>query len=154
MRPQPQASASRSEAINLDASDPDFARQLRSLGPVQPNPTLSPSSAFTPGNAARPTAPDPRRNPAIMILDARSKLQDQADEEFMAAGRRGHAGRQFLDATTIRQVLMLRDHQRMPTSEIETELRLKSGVVDRLGPRNTVGLVHEVGRERREIDMV
>ena len=91
VRPQAHATGSRDEAINLDASDPDFARSLRSLGPVQPNPTLSPSSAF--GNHGQdprspPIGPDPKRNPAIAVLEARSRLQDQAELEFQQAGRR------------------------------------------------------------------
>ncbi|KAL8807875.1 MAG: hypothetical protein Q9223_001926 [Gallowayella weberi] len=34
VHPQTQAAGSRDESINLDASDPDFARSLRSLGPI------------------------------------------------------------------------------------------------------------------------
>ncbi|KAM0717656.1 hypothetical protein Q7P37_007508 [Cladosporium fusiforme] len=85
VKPQPRATATRSEAINLDASDPDFARSLRSLGPVQPNPTLSPSSAF--GQGAQ--APNPRKNPAIAVLDARAALQAKADAEGEAMAKQG-----------------------------------------------------------------
>ncbi|KAK0642600.1 hypothetical protein DIS24_g8896 [Lasiodiplodia hormozganensis] len=44
VRPQPQASETRDEAINLDAADPAFAAQLRSIGPVESNPYTSNSS--------------------------------------------------------------------------------------------------------------
>ncbi|KAL1643160.1 hypothetical protein SLS58_005129 [Diplodia intermedia] len=54
VRPQPQVSETRNEAINHDAADPAFAAQLRSLGPVAANPYTSNSS----------TSPyEPRRQP-------------------------------------------------------------------------------------------
>ncbi|KKY13265.1 hypothetical protein UCDDS831_g09184 [Diplodia seriata] len=54
VRPQPQVSETRNEAINHDAADPAFAAQLRSLGPVDANPYTSNSS----------TSPyEPRRQP-------------------------------------------------------------------------------------------
>ena len=161
VRPQPQASGSRSEAINLDASDPDFARSLRSLGPVQPNPTMSQTSTFpqpsnpnNPEQAPRPVGPDPHKNPAIAVLDARAKLQEQADQEFMDAGRRGHGGRQFLDVFTIRQILTLRDERSKSAAEIEKALGLKKGVVERLGMAGVVGLAQEQGRADKEIRVV
>lgn len=49
-----------------------------------------------------------------------------------------YAGRQFLDALTIQQALNMRDLQRMPLREIERTLRLKEGVLDRLGKEGVV----------------
>lgn len=46
--------------------------------------------------------------------------------------------RQFLDALTIQQALNMRDLQRMPLREIERTLRLKEGVMDRLGKEGIV----------------
>jgi len=83
--------------------------------------------------------PDPRTNPALMVLDARSKIQDEADKEFLEAGRRGHAGRQFLDVSQIRQILVLRDQRGVKAGEIERQLGLKAGVVERLGSSGVVG---------------
>ncbi|KAK4634745.1 hypothetical protein CLAFUW4_01356 [Fulvia fulva] len=155
VKPQPYASGDRSEAINLDASDPDFAQSLRSIGPVQPNPTLSPTSAFTtqPGGA-RPHAPNPRNNPAITVLHSRAKLQEAADAEFEQAGIRGHQGRQFLDVYQIRQILQFRDERGMKHSEIERRLGLKEGAVARLGAAGVVELAQEQGRAERDIRMV
>lgn len=152
VKPRPQASGNRSEAINLDASDPDFAQSLRTIGPVQPNPTLSPTSAF--GQETRSTAPNPRLNPALAVLDARSKLQDRAEAEFLEAGRRGHDGREFLDVYIIRQILTLRDQRKKSATEIERQLGLKKGVVERLGAAGVVELAQESGRAQREINMV
>ncbi|KAK4964631.1 hypothetical protein LTR28_003655 [Elasticomyces elasticus] len=134
--------------LNLDASDPDFARSLRQLGAVQPNPTMSPTSTFphpsNPNNPTRPSSqpvgPDPRMNPALKALEARARLQDEAEREFVEAGRRGHEGRQFLDVVTIRQVLMLRDEKRLAAEEIERRLGLRKGVVARLGSKGIFGL--------------
>ncbi|GAB7357157.1 hypothetical protein MBLNU459_g8150t1 [Dothideomycetes sp. NU459] len=139
VRPRAHASAGRDEAINLDASDPDFAASLRQLGAVQPNPTLSPSSLFpsSPSNqrsASFPSAPDPRKNPAIMVLEARARLQDEAEREFMAAGRRGHGGRRFLDVGVVRQALLMRERG-MADADIERHLGLGAGVVGELGAK-------------------
>jgi len=83
--------------------------------------------------------PDPRTNPALLVLDARSKIQDEADREFLEAGKRGHTGRQFLDVSQIRQILVMRDDRGVEGSEIERQLGLKKGVVERLGSKGVVG---------------
>lgn len=154
VKPQPHASSSRSEAINLDASDPDFARSLRSLGPVQPNPTLSPSSAFGQPTSASGTVPDPRKNPAIAVLHARARLQAKAEVEERAGRGPGAKGREFLDGFEMRQVLTMRDLQGKSAGEIERKMGLKEGVVGRLGAKGVLGLVSEQGRERKEVDIV
>jgi hypothetical protein len=161
VKPPPQASTSRSDEIDIDASDPDFARSLRSLGPVQPMPTVSntstvahPSNPNKPAQEIRAAGPNLRINPAITVLEARARLQDEAEREFMEAGRRGHDGRQFLDVFTIRQILTLRDERGRSSGEIEKTLGLKRGVVERLGMQGVVQLAQETGRARREIDMV
>ncbi|KAH0344466.1 hypothetical protein KCU83_g8342, partial [Aureobasidium melanogenum] len=151
VHPQARASGQRSEEINLDASDPDFARSLRQLGAVQPNPTLSPSSTF----AAHPsshfpnaygqqgnntTAPPQRLNPALRVLQARAELAGEAEREFLEAGKRGSAGRRFLDVGTLRNVITLRDQRNMSAAEIERTLGLRSGTVAKLGPKGVVGI--------------
>ncbi|KAK5109689.1 hypothetical protein LTR62_006811 [Meristemomyces frigidus] len=157
VRPPPHATGARDEAINLDASDPDFARSLRSLGAVQPNPTMSESSAFS-NNAQyamrQPIGPDPSKNPAIAVLEARSRLADQAELEFQQAGRRGHEGRQFLDVYMIRQILVQRDEKGKSAAEIEKSMGLKRGVVERLGARGVVGLAQQQGRAEKEVFIV
>lgn len=57
-------------------------------------------------------------------------------------GRSGFQGREYLDALTIRQVLAMRDRQGLSAEEIERLLRLKSGVVGRLGGK---GVVADIG---------
>jgi len=83
--------------------------------------------------------PDPARNPAIQILDARSRLSDAADAEFADTGRRGAQGKQFLDVIVLRQILVWRDDKDMPATQIEKQLGLRDGVIARLGRQGIVG---------------
>ncbi|PYH47321.1 uncharacterized protein BP01DRAFT_421656 [Aspergillus saccharolyticus JOP 1030-1] len=142
-----QVSFEKSSAIDIDGRDPDFAASLRSIGPVTPNPTFSPSSTFAPAQrsfgaagAHHPaTVFPPAANPALLTVTARQQITQAAEAETDAMGRRDFAGREFLDAFTIRQVLAMRDRQGLPAREIERVMRLKSGVVERLGPKGVVG---------------
>lgn len=73
-----------------------------------------------------------------MVLEARSRIQDAADNEFLNAGRTGFGGRQFLDVGVVRQVLLMRERG-IESSQIEKKLDLKSGTVAKLGPEGLVG---------------
>lgn len=125
-----------STAIDLDGRDPHFAASLRSIGPVNPNPTLSHSSTFNRGSTQTvfPTA----SNPALLAVSARQRITEAAQEEMDRMARGEHTERQFLDALTIQQVLNMRDLQRMPPKEIERNLRLKEGTVRRFGREGVV----------------
>lgn len=111
---------------------------------MTPNPTLSNSSTFNtkyPPHQGPSVFPD-AANPALLVLSSRAKIAKAAEEEAESFGRQSHEGRQFLDVLTIRQALSMRDKQGLPDGEIESLLRLKKGVVARLGRK---GLVGEVG---------
>ena len=82
--------------------------------------------------------PDPRANPAVQVMLARQQLASEAEREFAVAATSDDVGRTFLDVTTIRHVLVLRDEGRLSVSEIERHLGLKPGVVERLGPSGVV----------------
>jgi len=88
------------------------------------------------------------------VLDARARLYDEAEREGQAYGKRGFEGRQFLDAFTIRQILIERDAGQKSAKEIERKLGLKAGVVERLGAPGVVGLVRETGRGQKGVDIV
>jgi len=140
-------------AINRDALDPDFTRSvpdpsfaasLRSLGAVQAKPFYSHTSTFNPeqGSGGRPQQhiyPSPAMNPAIQVIDARTRLSEAAELEFSQMGKRGFQGREFLDVVLIRQALMLRDEKGLGDKEVEKRLELKSGVMARLGRKGIVG---------------
>jgi 3-deoxy-7-phosphoheptulonate synthase len=141
-------------AINLDAEDPAFAAQLRSLGAVQPNPHFSPTSTSPldpqrntsttgPSNPSPPypsstspfppsAFPDPRTNPALMVLQARQTLQEEAEEEFLNVGRKGFPGRRFVDVSTVRQALLLRQKGEKE-EDVERKLGLRKGRLTVLG---------------------
>jgi hypothetical protein len=80
-------------------------------------------------------------NPALLVVNARQRLNKLAEEEAELFGVAGHPGRQFLDALTIQQVLTMRDKQGMSRRQIEKFLGLKSGVVDRLGNDEVVSRI-------------
>lgn len=130
-----------STAIDMDGMDPQYAASLRSLGAVQPNTMYSPSSTFhqTVSTDKHSPFPDPRTNPAVQALQARDRFAAEAEQEFEAQGTSRHGGRQYLDVHTIRQILTLRDDRDTPPAEIERQLDLRPGVVERLGKKGVLG---------------
>ncbi|PIG88845.1 hypothetical protein AARAC_011491 [Aspergillus arachidicola] len=129
-----QPSLTKSNAIDLDGRDPDFAASLRGIGPhIRLRRQRGDSIQTVFPRAA---------NPALLVVTARQKIAKAAEREVELTGRQGFTGREYLDALTIRQALSMRDRQGMPSGEIERLLRLKKGVMDRLGEK---GVVSEVG---------
>ena len=135
-------------AIRADSIDPDasmnaaFSNRLKQMGIVQPNPTFSPSSTADAGPSMSQSIPGPSypsvaSNTTLSVLEARRRLQDEADSEFAQTGGAADRGREFLDVGTIRNVLVLRA-KGMDPAEIESRLRLKPDVVKRLGPAGVV----------------
>ena len=127
---------------------------------MQPSSTLSNSSTFSPdppnivGSKSSPNQthpqvfPDPSQNPALLVLKARERLQQEAEAEFALTSRSG-GKRRFLDVNTIRQILVMRDGKGMSEGEIENVLGLAGGVVRGLGPPGVVGDVR-VGKATAE----
>ncbi|GAP88804.1 hypothetical protein SAMD00023353_1202410 [Rosellinia necatrix] len=133
-------SATKDETILADGRDPDLApddasaaysARLRHMGVATPLPTFSHSSTATlPTPTPTPTtATIPPRNRTLAALEARRALQARADAEFEDPSR----GRGLLDAATVRRALLLRGRG-IAAPDIEATLRLRPGVVDRLGP--------------------
>jgi hypothetical protein len=142
------------EAIDLDARDPVLASRLNSLGAVQPNPHYSATStsSFDPQRNMSSTLPSdmmsappqsvfpsPQDNPALRVLEARQRIQEEADQEVADVGTRGFAGRKYLDASAIQLALMRRARGEGDAS-IEEALTIKKGRLDVLG-RGIVGTV-------------
>ncbi|KAH7079179.1 hypothetical protein BKA63DRAFT_259886 [Paraphoma chrysanthemicola] len=153
-----QATETKTQAVELDARDPAFASRLSSLGAVQPNPHYSPTSTsqFDPQRnrstnepadimQAPPASafPDPRNNPVLRVLEARQRISDLADDELRHVGRRGFAGRTYVDAGIITLALM-RQARGEPESRIEQALGIKKGRLSVLG-KGTVGAVQMEG---------
>jgi hypothetical protein len=119
-----------------------FSSRLQHLGIVQPNPTFSPSSTARPveGRGSRTTGPVFAENSTVSALEARQKLEQAVVTDFEQMGTASYQGREFLDVATIRKVLILRDSGVEPTA-IESKLRLKPGVVGKMGPPGAVTAV-------------
>lgn len=134
-----QATGYNKHAINRETFDPQFGAALRSLGPVQPSPTQSNSSTVQSQlihnndlGGDQPIFPDPKNNPALIVLEARRRFGQEAEAEVEQYGRKGFKGRRFLDVTVIRQILVMRDAQGKSDIEIEEALELYPGVVSKL----------------------
>jgi len=143
----------RVQAIRADSVDPSgfesvnpaFADRLKQMGAVQPNPIHSPSSTVSQFSHEYPSAKTfskPRFAPALGnttlgVLEARRRIEKQAKQELENVGRAGSQGREFLDVATVRKVLMMRQRGDS-AAEIESTLRIKPGVVARLGPSGLV----------------
>lgn len=123
---------------------PDLAKRLREIGVVQPNPTYSHSStATTPSSHPNsqleqtehsgPIFPAASQNAVLSALEARRRVQREAEEEFENLGLSSSQGRNFLHAGMIRDILVMRERGANETA-IENRFNLKRGVVKRLGP--------------------
>lgn len=149
VHPSTPPQASKNEAIDLDARDPDFASRLSQLGPVQPAPTASHSSTSKPSpqrpsldiggrqqtlssSTNAPIFPDASNNPALLIVQAREQASRQAEDEAEAMGRSSFAGRTLIDVHTIKRAVGMKERG-MVDSDIEKTLMLRSGLVKKLG---------------------
>lgn len=68
-----------------------------------------------------------------MIVKAREKINKIYDAEMEDIGRSSSGGRTLISAKDIKEALKMRDQGGMSSSEIEKQLRLKSGILSRLG---------------------
>ncbi|KAL2145289.1 hypothetical protein VTI28DRAFT_7506 [Corynascus sepedonium] len=149
---QPRASYTKDDAIRADSTNPnssefspDFVARLQKMGIVQPNPTYSPSSIASPfpdasginQSVSAPRFPSSSSNRTLGVLEVRRQLEARAKEELENMGKSTDKGREFLDIGTVRQILVLRQGGVSP-ADIESRLRLKPGVVAKLGPQGVV----------------
>ncbi|ERF75944.1 hypothetical protein EPUS_01310 [Endocarpon pusillum Z07020] len=149
VHPRPSASTSRDRNVDLDARDPDYGSRLSQLGPVQPPRTLSNSSTFAPtpqvvksSSSSSSTRspfqgqqvfPSSSSNPELLIVQARDHFAKIFEEESESLGRQSFKGRTLVSAAELKAVLSMRDDGRKPPGEIEKQLRLRPGILGRLG---------------------
>ncbi|KAK3694918.1 hypothetical protein B0T22DRAFT_437965 [Podospora appendiculata] len=153
----PRPSFTKNDAIRRDSINPDqpepstvnpnFASRLKQMGIAQPNPTFSPSSTASTAppdidaahyqGHAPPQFPPASSNVTLGVLEARRQLELRAEDELNNIGKSSDQGKEFLDIATIRNILVLRQRGES-ASTIEIRLRLKPGVVGRLGPLGIV----------------
>lgn len=124
---------------------PDLAKRLRKIGVVQPNPTYSHSSTATtspvqspsqlqPNGNSGPVFPATSQNSVLSALEARRRIEHEAEEEFESLGLSSSEGRQYLHAGMIRDVLVMRERGASQAA-IENRFNLKKRVLEKLGPR-------------------
>jgi hypothetical protein len=155
VHPKTSAYTSRDRQVDLDARDPDFDSRLSQLGPVQPFPTASNSSTFAPtpqvvksSSSSKSTSspstrqqifPSTSSNPALLIVQARDQIAKVFEQESESLGRGSFTGRTLISAAEIKALLSMRDDGRKQPSEIEQQLRLRHGLVAKLGQNGVVG---------------
>ncbi|KAJ4414036.1 hypothetical protein N0V82_008153 [Gnomoniopsis sp. IMI 355080] len=154
-RQPPAASLFKDDAIREDGYDPhmsspdsmiqpDLAKRLREIGVVQPNPTYSHSSTATTSSSqpqsqlqrtgnSGPIFPAASQNAVLSALEARRRVQHEAEVEFENLGLSSSQGRNFLHAGMIRDILVMRERGANEAA-IENRFNLKRGVVKKLGP--------------------
>lgn len=107
---------------------------------MQPNPHYSPSSIsnldprrhssedipLDMAEAPPHAFPNPRDNPALRVLEARQRIQEEVDREQEGSNRRGFEGRSYIDAGTI-QLALMRQRRGEPDARIEEAFGLRRG---------------------------
>jgi hypothetical protein len=129
--PNPSRSQTSSPHSQQSSSDPSLSGQFIPSA-SNPQQSIFPSQSH-PQAGGRP-------NPAVSLLTARYRLAEEAEREFASLGKASAGGRQFLDVITIRKVLEMRDEKGLQEGEIERRLKLKKGVVGRLGRGGVVAV--------------
>lgn len=76
-------------------------------------------------------------NPAILVVNARERIGKIWEVEQNSLGRGSFAGRTMLSAGELAEVVRMRDGG-VVDGEIEKQMRLRSGLVGRLGVRGVV----------------
>lgn len=134
--------AQKSEHIDLDGRDPQFGSALRRIGPAKPSSDYKPEDAFPtssqPMQAGQNIFPSTANNPAIILVQARTRFEKQWETENDDRGRTGFAGRTLLSARDIREALTLRDETGIISQDVEKQMRLKPGTLDRMVAKGIV----------------
>jgi hypothetical protein len=137
-------SSTKSEQIDLDGRDPQFGSRLSQIGPVQPV-SQSPSNQHQFPPSASPNqqgqnifpGTSPATNPALLIVEARERIGRLWEDESESLGRGSFQGRTLISASQIREVLSMKENG-MESGEIEKRLRLRAGLIKRLGAGSVV----------------
>lgn len=130
--------------MDPDAISPSFSSRLHQMGIAEPNPTYSPSSTASPQaqspfpsssgpSPTQPLYPSARQNTTLSALEARRRLQDEADRE----NEEGTARRRFVDVRTVVDAVKLRDSG-WKAADVEARLGLQEGFLGRLGKKQVV----------------
>ena len=131
----------------MDATDPQFAQSLRSLGPVQPASTLSNSSSFNPSappaqssaGSQQQIFPNPALNPSLQVMVARERIEKEIQAETTLYNAGKQVKRKYMDIGTIKKALAMSE-AKTPFSVVEDKLSLQRGSVERMRAGTVIGL--------------
>ncbi|KAF2751957.1 hypothetical protein M011DRAFT_393323 [Sporormia fimetaria CBS 119925] len=126
-------------ANGLDGRDPGLASRLDKIGPVQTHPqwSLLPTADLrqnlppdVPADIMQPLPPSAfpnlADNPALRVLEARQRIQEEAEQELEQMNRRGFEVRKYVDASIL-QLALMRRKRGEPDSRIEESFNLEKG---------------------------
>jgi hypothetical protein len=82
--------------------------------------------------------PSSTNNPAVLLVQARGRINKQWEFETGNRGRPSFAGTTMLSAKDIREALTLRDERGETSQEVERKMKLKPGLLDQLAPKEVV----------------
>ncbi|RDA86327.1 hypothetical protein CP532_4347 [Ophiocordyceps camponoti-leonardi (nom. inval.)] len=114
----------------------EFATRLRDIGVAQPN-----SNSMSRLEAATPRSPATRDNATLSVLKARQAAQLRANDERGNADLQEVRGRQFVHLGVVLDALRMRSGGTSDSS-IEKRLRLRTGTMEKLGPRGLFDAAH------------
>ena len=82
--------------------------------------------------------PSTQNNPAVILTQARQRINRQWETELESGGRPSFAGRTLLSSKDIKEALRLRDEVGKSSQEVEKQMRLKPGILDQLVAKGMV----------------
>ncbi|KAJ9622105.1 uncharacterized protein PV06_05819 [Exophiala oligosperma] len=132
----------RTQNIELDGRDPQFGSRLQRIGPVKLPSGVRPEEAFPtssePMQPAHNLFPSTQNNPAVILTQARQRINKQWEFEVENGGRPSFPGRTLLNSKDIKEALRLRDEMGKTSQDVEKQMKLKPGILDQLVAKGMV----------------
>lgn len=130
--------------IELDGRDPQFGSALRKIGVAKPVSETRPhEDAFPtssqPMHSGQNIFPSGTTNPALQLVQARERFNKLWEAEEENRGRGTFAGRTLLSASDIKEALTMRDEGGRSSQQIEKDMRLNPGTLDKLIAKGIIG---------------
>lgn len=82
--------------------------------------------------------PSTQNNPAVILTQARRRINKQWEYEVENGGRPNFPGRTLLNSKDIAEALRLRDEVGKTSQQVEKQMKLKPGVLDQLVAKGMV----------------
>lgn len=82
--------------------------------------------------------PSTQNNPAVILTQARQRINKQWEFEVENGGRPSFPGRTLLNSKDIKEALRLRDEMGKTSQDVEKQMKLKPGILDQLVAKGMV----------------